>query len=86
VSDSADSSGPLKPVTKRPWSGCGIARVGTHHQTIVAYLAMSGSYIDRMYVDPTEWRKGWGARLVAFAMKRPLAAAECRTFGRPVTE
>jgi hypothetical protein len=47
---------------------------------------MSGSYIDRMYVDPTEWRKGWGARLVAFAMKRPLAAAECRTFGRPVTE
>ena len=49
-----DSSGPLKPVTKRPWSGCGIARVGTHHQTIVAYLAMSGSYIDRMYVDPTD--------------------------------
>ena len=28
---------------------------------------MNGSYIDRMYVDPAEWRKGWGTRLIAFA-------------------
>ena len=41
--------------------------VGTLHQTVVAYLAVNGSYIDRMYVDPIEWRKGWGARLVALA-------------------
>ena len=41
--------------------------VGTLHQTVVAYLAMNGSYLDRLYVDPIEWRKGWGARLVALA-------------------
>jgi len=28
---------------------------------------MKGSYIDRMYVDPTEWRKAWGTRLVELA-------------------
>jgi GNAT superfamily N-acetyltransferase len=28
---------------------------------------MNGSYIDRMYVDPTEWRKGWGTRFVELA-------------------
>ena len=28
---------------------------------------MKGSYIDRMFVDPSQWRKGWGTRLVAFA-------------------
>ena len=28
---------------------------------------MNGSYIDRMYVDPSEWRTGWGTRLVEFA-------------------
>lgn len=36
-------------------------------QQVVAYLAMKGSYIDRMFVDPSQWRKGWGTRLVAFA-------------------
>ncbi|MBI2089157.1 MAG: GNAT family N-acetyltransferase [Deltaproteobacteria bacterium] len=41
--------------------------VGTRDYQIVAYLAMKGSYIDRMYVDPNEWRKGWGTRLVEFA-------------------
>jgi len=28
---------------------------------------MKGSYIDRMFVDPSQWRKGWGTRLVVFA-------------------
>src|SRR4030042_830071 len=32
--------------------------VGTLDRRIVAYLAMQGSYIDRLYVDPSEWRKG----------------------------
>jgi ribosomal protein S18 acetylase RimI-like enzyme len=41
--------------------------VGTLDEQVVAYLAMKGSYIDRMYVDPSEWRKGWGSRLVVFA-------------------
>jgi putative acetyltransferase len=41
--------------------------VGTLEQQVVAYLAMKGSYIDRMFVDPSQWRKGWGTRLVAFA-------------------
>jgi ribosomal protein S18 acetylase RimI-like enzyme len=41
--------------------------VGTLHQTVVAYLAINGSYIGWMYVDPSAWRKGWGARLIALA-------------------
>lgn len=41
--------------------------VGTLEQQVVAYLAMNGSYIDRMFVDPSQWRKGWGTSLVAFA-------------------
>jgi GNAT superfamily N-acetyltransferase len=41
--------------------------VGTRHEHVVAFLAMRGSYIDRMFVDPAEWRKGWGTRLVLLA-------------------
>jgi len=41
--------------------------VGTLEQQVVAYLGMRGSYIDGMFVDPSQWRKGWGARLLAFA-------------------
>jgi GNAT superfamily N-acetyltransferase len=41
--------------------------VGVSGPRVVAFLAMQRSYIDRMYVDPTEWRKGWGTRLVTFA-------------------
>ena len=41
--------------------------VGTKDDRIVAYLAMNGSYIDRMYVDPDHWRQGWGAQLIAHA-------------------
>ncbi len=44
--------------------------VGTLDGVIVAYLAMSGPFIDRMYVDPPEWRKGWGTRLLQLAMQR----------------
>ena len=43
--------------------------VGTLDDQIVAYLAMKGSYIDRLYVDPIEWRKGWGTELIAFAKR-----------------
>jgi GNAT superfamily N-acetyltransferase len=39
----------------------------THDGQVVAFLAIAGSYIDRMFVDPAEWRKGWGRRLVLLA-------------------
>src|SRR5512139_685674 len=41
--------------------------VGTLNSQVVAYLAMNGSLIDRLYVDPGEWRKGWGTKFVVFA-------------------
>ena len=44
--------------------------VGTQDNEVVAYLAMDGSYIDRMYVDPPYWHKGWGSRLIAVAKDR----------------
>jgi len=39
----------------------------------------NGSYIDRMYVDPIEWRKGWGARLVALAKELSPSGLELHT-------
>ena len=53
--------------------------VGTLDQRVVAYLAMNGSYIDRMYVDPMEWRKGWGSRLVALAKGLSPSGLELHT-------
>jgi GNAT superfamily N-acetyltransferase len=41
--------------------------VGTLDGRVVAYLAMNGSTLDRLYVDPAEWRKGWGTRFVVLA-------------------
>ena len=41
--------------------------VGTRSGQVVAFLALNGSYIDRMYVDPSEWRKSWGTRFVLLA-------------------
>ncbi|MCX6020286.1 MAG: GNAT family N-acetyltransferase [Chloroflexi bacterium] len=41
--------------------------VGTTNERIVVYLAMKGSYIDRLYVDPQEQGKGWGGRLINHA-------------------
>ena len=38
--------------------------VATLDERVVAYLAMKGTYMDRLYVDPLEWRKGWGTQLV----------------------
>jgi ribosomal protein S18 acetylase RimI-like enzyme len=38
--------------------------VGECDDVIVAYLAMDGSYIDRLYVAPAEQRNGWGKRLI----------------------
>ena len=41
--------------------------VGTRNEQVVAFLAMKGTTIDRLYVDPPEWRQGWGTRFVNFA-------------------
>ncbi len=41
--------------------------VAVSNKHIVAYLAMKQSYIDRLYVDPPDQRKGWGSRLLAHA-------------------
>jgi ribosomal protein S18 acetylase RimI-like enzyme len=41
--------------------------VATLDARVVAYLAMKETYIDRLYVDPREWRTGWGTQLVNFA-------------------
>ncbi len=53
--------------------------VGTLHEQVVAYLALNGSYIDRMYVDPSEWRKGWGSRFVALAKSLSPEGLELHT-------
>jgi len=44
--------------------------VGTLEQRVVAYLAMKDAWIDRLYVDPSQWRQGWGTRLVVFAKRQ----------------
>lgn len=41
--------------------------VAASDERVVGFLAMKGSYIDRMYVDPLYWRQGWGTRLIGFA-------------------
>jgi GNAT superfamily N-acetyltransferase len=53
--------------------------VGTLDGRVVAYLAMNGSYVDRLYVDPSEWRKGWGTRFVEFAKQVSPAGLELHT-------
>ncbi len=53
--------------------------VGTLDQRVVSYLAMKGSYVDRMYVDPGQWRRGWGTRLIVFAKSLSPSGLELHT-------
>ena len=53
--------------------------VGTCDEQIVAYLAMKGSYIDRLYVDPTQWRQGWGTRFIELAKELSPEGLELHT-------
>ena len=53
--------------------------VGTLDNQPVAYLAMNGSYIDRLYVDPSEWRKGWGTRFIHLAKQLSPRGLELHT-------
>ena len=53
--------------------------VGTRDEQVVAYLALAGSYLDRMYVDPAEWRRGWGTRLMLLAKSASPDGLELHT-------
>ena len=53
--------------------------VGTLDEHIVAYLAMNGSYIDRLYADPSEWGMGWGTRFLNFAKQLSPSGLELHT-------
>ena len=53
--------------------------VGTVDDRVVAYLALNGSYLDRLYVDPPEWHKGWGRRLVELAKELSPQGLELHT-------
>ena len=53
--------------------------VATLDDRVVGYLAMKGSYVDRLYVDPPEWRKGSGTLLVDFAKRLSPRGLELHT-------
>ena len=46
---------------------------------VLGYLAMRGSYIDRLYIDPDHWRLGWGNRFVDFAKQLSPNGLELHT-------
>jgi ribosomal protein S18 acetylase RimI-like enzyme len=53
--------------------------VAVLHEQVLGYLAMKGSYIDRMYVDPSQLRKGLGTELLDFAKCRSPEKLELHT-------
>lgn len=53
--------------------------LGTNDERIVAYLALDGAYLDRLYVDPAEQRRGWGTRLVVLAQRLRPSGLTART-------
>src|SRR5262245_49371111 len=53
--------------------------VATRDERVVAYLAMKGSYVDRLYVDPRIWRHGWGTRLLDLAKRVSPRGLELHT-------
>jgi GNAT superfamily N-acetyltransferase len=70
--------------------GEGAVRFSQHHSSamrdlgvldeqIVAFLAMKASYVDRLYVDPSAWRTGWGTQLVHFAKQVSPSGLELHT-------
>jgi len=53
--------------------------VAEQDDTVVAYLAMDGSYVDRLYVSPNELRKGWGMLLLEKAKQLSPSGLELHT-------
>lgn len=53
--------------------------VATIEARVVAFLAISGSYIDRLYVDPAMQRRGVGSRLIEHAKAMSPKGLELHT-------
>jgi ribosomal protein S18 acetylase RimI-like enzyme len=53
--------------------------VATLDERVVGYLGMKKSYIDRLCVDPPEWRKGWGTRFLVLAKELSPRGLELHT-------
>jgi GNAT superfamily N-acetyltransferase len=53
--------------------------VGIRQECIVAFLALDRSYLDRLYVEPSEWRQGWGTRLLQLAKQLSPCGLELHT-------
>lgn len=53
--------------------------VGTLQDRIVAFLALNGSYLDRLYPEPSEWHHGWGTRLLQLAKELSPSGLELHT-------
>jgi ribosomal protein S18 acetylase RimI-like enzyme len=45
----------------------------------IGFIALKGSYIDRLYVDPGAQRRGCGVRLLAWAREQSPAGLELHT-------
>ena len=53
--------------------------VAEREAQIVGYLAMHGSYLDRLYVTPDRQRAGVGTALLEYAMQRSPTGLELHT-------
>lgn len=54
-------------------------QVAWEGDVVVGYLALRGSYVDRLYVDPSAQGRGVGGRLLAFAKTRCPLGLELHT-------
>jgi GNAT superfamily N-acetyltransferase len=53
--------------------------IGIHDDKIESFLAMKGSYIDRLYVNPASQRQGWGTLLLNHAKQLSPQGLELHT-------
>jgi ribosomal protein S18 acetylase RimI-like enzyme len=53
--------------------------VCTQAQRVVGFLAIQGSYLDRMYVAPEHWRTGCGEHMLDFAKALSPSGLELHT-------
>jgi putative acetyltransferase len=56
--------------------------VAEEQGVVVGFLAMRSSYIDRLYVDPSHQRSGWGTRLLEHARSLSPRGLELHTHVR----
>jgi GNAT superfamily N-acetyltransferase len=57
--------------------------VGESKEGVVAFIALKGSSINRLYVDPASWRQGWGSRLIDKAKERSPGHLTVETDTKP---